>query len=347
MILHLCVLDKFIEPFYRFVKENFDDFDSKHQFYINGTSDKYKIPSGGNVLIAHSAQPLARYIRLVREMNRAKIIILHGLWDMRVLKLLCMQPWLLKKCCWVIWGGDLYTHKYSKKTWRWGLKELFRGFAIKRFRLITTTVPGDYDLVSEWYGTRARFVQNLMYTSHVCREGAEPTSQDQGQVIQIGNSADPSNNHIEIIDRIHRLNTSENIKFVAPLSYGDEAWANKVTRYGKRTLGNRFESLSEYMSFQEYNEYLKTVRVVLLNHNRQQAMGNTIALLSLGKKVYLRSDVTPWKFFNDLGLKVFDILEEIDISPLNLSDRKKNIEVCRTYFTESNLKKSWEKIFND
>ncbi len=118
MILHLCVLDKFIEPFYQLVKENFADFYSNHQFYINGTSEKYSNPVGKNVFLAKNTKLMVRHAWLAKQMNKAEQIMLHGLLDMHVLILLCLQPWLFKKCYWVIWGHSWRLRTGEEMVWR-------------------------------------------------------------------------------------------------------------------------------------------------------------------------------------------------------------------------------------
>jgi dTDP-N-acetylfucosamine:lipid II N-acetylfucosaminyltransferase len=37
-----------------------------------------------------------------------------------------LQPWLLKKSNWIIWGGDLYWYRYRKKEFKYSLYEVIR-----------------------------------------------------------------------------------------------------------------------------------------------------------------------------------------------------------------------------
>lgn len=52
-------------------------------------------------------------------------------------------------------------------------------------------------------------------------------------------------------------------------------------------------------------------------------MGNTITLLGLGKKVYMRSDITPWQLFEDIDVKVYDVANiEIDLMDEQIKSTK-------------------------
>src|SRR6185437_3128899 len=111
--------------------------------------------------------------------------------------------------------------------------------------------------------------------------------------------------------------------------------------------GDRFNPLTVFMSFEQYNDYLRGVDIVIFNHMRQQAMGNTIALLSLGKTVWLRSDVTPWSYFNELGLSVYDSRGQLHLSKMPRDKRQQNIELCEEIFSEKALISAWKTIFNE
>jgi hypothetical protein len=69
--------------------------------------------------------------------------------------------------------------------------------------------------------------------------------------------------------------------------------------------------------------------------------------LSLGKKVLIRSDITPWPYFYDLGIKVYDSNEDLDIEPISEAVHRANVEKCAEYFTESALVSSWQRVFKE
>jgi dTDP-N-acetylfucosamine:lipid II N-acetylfucosaminyltransferase len=279
-------------------------------------------------------------------MYKAKKIILHGLFDPRLILLLAFQPWLIKKTCWAIWGGDLYSYRKKNINWSNWLKEnFFKYMLARKIPLITTTVPGDFQLAQYYYKTSAEYISNLMYPSHLARFN-EVNNANKGKevVIQIGNSADPENNHLEIIDKLEKFK-NDNIKVYAPLSYGDKKYGDAISRYGKIKFGEKFVPMREILKFEEYNNYLSKIDIVIFNHKRQQAMGNTIGLLSYGKKVYLRKDITPWKFFKDMKLSIFDSTAELSMELLDEKTKDDNVKICREEFCEMKLFEAWDIIF--
>lgn len=102
--------------------------------------------------------------------------------------------------------------------------------------------------------------------------------------------------------------------------------------------------MTDFMAFDEYLDFLSNIDVAIFNHERQQAMGNKITLLGLGKKVYMRSDITPWSTFSEKGIQVFDI-ENIDILQLDENIRQQNMVRVKEYFSQENYTKQLKNIF--
>jgi len=343
MILHVCILDKFIEPFYAFVEKNFADFDAKHQFFIDGTSDKYAAPTGNNVFLAHSVSRLTSYFMLIRQMNHAEKIILHGLWDRRILELLTVQPWLLKKCYWVIWGGDLYTRILSEQTLGWWRFEILRRICIRHIGHFITHISGDYELAQKWYGAEGVWHECFMYPSNLYHESPVQVTQHEGFNILLGNSADPSNNHIDALEKL-RPYSAEDIRIFCPLSYGDAEYAKQVEDYGKSIFGDKFNPLLEFMRLDEYKKLLAKIDIAVFNHKRQQGMGNITTLLGMGKKVFMRSDITSYHTIRSLGAIVFDV-ECFNLISLEAGSASNNKLIISQYFSSKTLIAQLDNIF--
>ena len=275
--------------------------------------------------------------------RKAEKIILHGLWDSRLIVLLALHPAMLKKCYWVIWGGDLYSHSMGKKNLRWYATELFRRPVIRGMGHLITYVQGDVELARRWYGAVGQHHECIMYTSNIYREYAIKERPHAAVNIQIGNSADPSNNHLEILENLKSFR-DQNITIYAPLSYGDQANAKTVIAAGKAIFGDKFKPMTDFIPFEQYLEFLGKIDIAVFAHKRQQGMGNTITLLGMGKKVYMRSDVTPWATFDGIGVKIFDFLD-IDLMPISIEIKNKNRMQIKNKFSEVMLIKQWSAIF--
>lgn len=343
MILHVARNDKFIPPFIDFLEEHFDDFITRHEFWISGDKKSYPIVARPNINFPEENSGFIKQLELARRMQKSEKIILHGLFDISFVKFLSMQPWLLKKCYWVIWGKDLYSYKLSKRTSGWYRNEVFRRIVIKRFGHLVTYVEGDVNLARQWYGAKGQYHECLMYSSNLYKAYDVPHKEHTTINILVGNSADHSNNHLEVFEKLIKFK-EQNIKIYVPLSYGDQTHVKTVLKAGREIFGDKFIPLLEFMPFQNYLALLGEIDIAVFAHKRQQAMGNTITLLGLGKKVYMRDDVTPLAIFSDLGIKVFDV-KNLDLTPMTEEYMSNNIEIIKANFSEGKLLQQLRDIF--
>ena len=334
--LHVCPLDKFIPPFLNFVRDEFPI--EENQFYMLGDAEKYSYESDSQTF-QHCGR--RGYLLLLRLMYSADKIILHSLLNFNVFIILACNPYLLKKCYWVIWGGDLYSFMFPKNSLKYKLKEMIRGFVIKRIGFLLTYVKGDVDLARRHYGARGEYIETIGYLSNVIPSNIPVSENNKKNInILVGNSADPTNNHFDALDKLAKFK-NEDIQIYVPLSYGDKDYAKKVIHYGSSLFGDKFIGITEFIPYKEYMLFLKDINIAVFNHQRQQAMGNTINLLAMGKKVYLREGTTQKEFFNNLAVQTFNI-DNIDIS-INFSG-KENTQILEKYFSRQNLKIQWKRI---
>ncbi len=349
MILHIANLDKFIPPFIKFVNENFDG--KGHLFFVLGNNKKYPIPQQNNLKISKPTLigAVKHYARVFRDIQRAEKVILHGLFDVRLIILLSLMPWVLKKCYWVIWGGDLYFYQRPKLRKRDKVKEMFRAFVIKRMGYLVTYIPGDVALAREWYGAKGEYRECLMYLSNtvdkqfIANEFEQKEPVNEAINIIVGNSADPSNNHIEVLTKLADYK-NDDIRLLVPLSYGDKKHAEKVISYGKNQFEDKFHPLTDFMPLDDYQKILCSADIAIFNHKRQQAMGNTINLLGMGKTVYIRKGVSQLKFLESLGIELRK-LDDFDLTCLPKESQKNNQKIVQQYFSEKQLLRHWNTIF--
>lgn len=341
-VLHICRAEKFIPPFIHLVQANFDPelhefviFGDHKRFNSDGRSGVYRIEDG-------LLKKTAGKGRLILQMHRADRILLHGLFTRSVTKMLFLMPWLLKKTYWFIWGNDLYGKK-SRSDSKWLLKDFSRRFVIRNIGHLVTHVPGDIELAREWYGARGEAHHCLMYTSNLFPElevGERATDFIQ---VQVGNSADPSNNHLEVFHKLASLKT-DNFRVLVPLSYGDQQHARQVIDEGKKLFGDRFVPLVDFLPPDKYQEFLATVDVAVFNHNRQQGLGNLISLLGMGKKVYLRRDISTASLLDSLSIEWFDV-KRIDLSPMPELAKAGNVKRIGQAYSKPNLIAQLDDIF--
>ncbi|WP_227938652.1 TDP-N-acetylfucosamine:lipid II N-acetylfucosaminyltransferase [Alkalihalobacillus deserti] len=341
-VLHVFNNEKFVNQYIEFMDLNFDYSD--HFFLIIGDNKGFEIKSGQNVL--QLTKDIKSVRTLISKMNRCDKLIIHGLSNPNLVKVLFMLPWVLRKSHWVIWGSDLYYYNFKDKTFKNWAFEIVRKTVIKNISGFITHIEGDYDLAKKWYGTKGDYHYCFMYPSNLYKDYKLTNElKNTKRIIQIGNSADPSNNHIEIFEKLALL-PDKNFEIICPLSYGDPNYARFVIDKGKEMFGDKFQPLTEFIPFKQYLETLARIDIAIFNHKRQQAVGNITTLLSLGKKVYIRNDITTWRFCEEHGLKVFSTNELQSLfKPLPQEIKDNNQKKMMEQFSKKKLVNDWKNIF--
>ena len=341
-ILHCMHADKFIDPFIAFIDKHFDS--SRHLFLIR-QFDKFPTrPRSNAILLKKNGISPKRILVYFKNLNRAEKVILHGLFHREIFIVLLLQPWLLKKCYWIMWGGDLYRFPHKNRRFLSKQFERVRAIVIKRIGHLVTYIKGDYDLARSWYGAKGQYHECLMYPSNLYKERPIRPKKNTARInILVGNSADPANNHLDAFERLLPFR-NDKVFFYCPLSYGNRANANSIKTAGSELFGDRFIPLLDFMPLEEYADLLDQIDIAVFAHQRQQGMGITILLLGLGKKVFMSSDVTPWRLFMKLGVKVFDV-NELDMTPINEKEATRNREIVASYFSERKLVEQYSEIF--
>lgn len=339
-VLHLFGWDKkFVLPFRDLIHEHFAD--GRHQFIIYGDVVVNDLPASPDTRVMPSI--LENVVSMTWAMTKADKIIIHGLFSNHLLYLLAMQPGLLQKCYWVMWGGDLYTHDAPVKDWRSQKNSFLRHFIVRRIGHFITYIKGDFEIAQQWYGAKGAYHHCLMYPSNLYREFVMRQKQGQTINILVGNSADPTNRHAEVFAKLTAY-SHEDIQVLCPLSYGPVDNAERITRLGKDLFGDRFVPLPDFMPFTNYLELLGQIDIAVFAHKRQQGMGSTITLLGLGKTVFMRTDVTPWKSFAELGVTIFDV-DQLNISRLSPDEAQRNRQIISEAFSEAALLSQLAEVF--
>jgi dTDP-N-acetylfucosamine:lipid II N-acetylfucosaminyltransferase len=340
-IVHLCVPEKFIPPFIAFVEETFDP--SEHSFLIGGRRSRHaKFPTPKNRTIRFDGW--FHKIRNFWRLYHAEKILIHGLFDTPLIYLLGLQPWLLKKCFWLIWGGDLYQHQQPRQGIKSRLKEFSRKRVIAELGHMVTYIPGDYHYAVEWYSSTALHHDCLCYLSNTFTPSKRGQASSEKLTIQVGNSAYPRNHHCQAIDLISKFK-NHLITIIAPLSYGPKEEAARVAAYGKLHLGDKFLPILDFLPLEEYLDLLDSVDIGVFNQDHQQAMGNMLQLLGMGKTVYLRKDTSSWLLFQSLGLHVFEI-QSFDLTLLTPQQSNHNVEIISQNFSKQRLAQQYKAIFD-
>lgn len=342
--------EKFIVPFVEFIKEHFDF--EEHLFIINDgpSGDMSKISHYDNVILLdesyNSKYNYLKYSNTIKPYaQKAQKIILHALFSDNKNFFLYFNQNLLHKCYWVMWGADLYVYNKPRDRFRDKVRHYIRKKIYSNLGHFITYIKGDYELAKKWYDAKDEYHECFMYPSNLYKEYDIKPKAHTTINIQLGNSADTTNNHIDVLKQLAKYK-DEDIKIFTPLSYGNQEYAKEVIAYGNKIFEDKFVALTEFMPFNKYLEFLGDIDIAIFAHKRQQAMGNTITLLGLGKKVYMRSDITPWQLFKDIDVKVYDVAN-IAIDLITEEEKIDNKQKIKEYFSKENYLKQLQNLFEN
>lgn len=162
----------------------------------------------------------------------------------------------------------------------------------------------------------AKRISHLYYSASEVLEQGPPTM--SGPDILLGNSATPTNNHLEVLRLLSDLDLTGR-RVIVPLNYGNDAYRDAIIAEGRSLLGDHFQPLTEWMPIDAYNAVTTTCGTVVMAHLRQQAHGNIGNAIYKGARVLLQRDSHWYTAFTNHGAKV-STLDDLCCDPRCLVD---------------------------
>ncbi|MDR2407381.1 MAG: TDP-N-acetylfucosamine:lipid II N-acetylfucosaminyltransferase [Bacteroidales bacterium] len=373
MILHLVHNSIFLDQ----IIDRFENVNPNNNKYLLDSPKDEKILSKRVEKII-SAPPLSKkYFQLLGDFSQYDFVVIHFLNDCKV-RIVNSAPSNVK-FLWIMWGADFYSvyplnkfllgqetqkilfkipfpvviHEYItyfERTSRFlsyiNFTGLIRGTripfrdrvkAIRRINYYAPLIPNEIHLL--------HFIvphpQNIVKFSYFELKGLNEYG-ILGDNILIGNSGGITNNHMEIFKKIKTLNF-ESRKIIVPLSYGNRHYINEINKTGMDLFPDNWNPLKEFYSKEKYEEILSSCGIVIMNHYRQQGLGNIITALWYGAKVYLNNFVTTYVYFKSLGLIIFSIQEDLNQNnhnvfvPLSQKEIHHNRNILIKEYGEDNI----------
>lgn len=356
MILHIVPDDKFIDMAYNMFEKASPN---NNEFMVVGKHEKFKYIKTTPITKISPMKFLSK--SFAKNLEKYEFVVIHWIDDLK--KQLITNAPKGVKFVWIGWGGDYYNYinknlflqttanlmknvnlqiqpdGFLTKIKR-NIKELLFLKDIKDFEKVlhklsyfAPVLYEDYLLVKNSFNN---FNPEYLDWNYGTLED-DLIKQDlniSGKNILLGNSATFENNHIEAIDLLCKLDL-DNRKVICPLSYGSKEYANEIINYGNQTLGISFEPLTDFMPIDKYNEIISSCSIVVMNHLRQQAVGNIVIMLYFGAKVFLNRENPVYEFFKNNGAVIFSMDE--------LTDKTIDMKLTREekYINKEVLKKYW------
>lgn len=274
---------------------------------------------------------------------------------------------------WIFWGGEFYFlprffreiyfpfARQNKARFREQVVNLGRRllgmpaytdveslFASGRIDYCATYIPGDFANFQKAFpeNRRTRYTE-FAYQDFFPAPFDAHRAPGKELLIQVGNSADPGNNHYEALELL--WHHKREVRIFCPLSYGDARYAQKIAERGRALFGDQFQAQTTFLEKEAYFKMLDAVDVALFNNPYQQGAGNAIQLAGCGKTLYLHRNNALYDFFREIGVQVFDVADIAATQTIRLlspQEKLDNQQRIAAYFSPERKKQRFENLFN-
>jgi dTDP-N-acetylfucosamine:lipid II N-acetylfucosaminyltransferase len=310
-VLHVMQGDKkFNLPLLEFIL--YDLKLDNHKFLIFDCDRNYKIPRHKNIITLSEPVVNNFFINLFKfykHIISANVIFAHSA---QLSYFFVFFPWKFKYVIWPIWGGNDLPSYDKPLTARAIVKNKIDNFFKRNIRFHASHIEEDSIYANKVLSTKATLIFSPVYLSNVSNrlKRSEDFLYKNGftqKCVLVGNSTDPSNNHFSAFEKLY-LSGLNPLNVISILSYGDfDDYKNNVIKNGIELFGSAFKPITHFMRLNDYLNLLDEVDFAIFNHDRQEGMGVTIQLLSLGKPVFFNPRSPAYCSFVRRGYKVFSI----------------------------------------
>jgi hypothetical protein len=270
-------------------------------------------------------------MKRLREMiAQSRITIFHSVTAKVAAAMSSAPPSVLR--VWSGWGGDYYGSTFdssagllgpaTRRLVNSGLRPTYwAGQILNTLRygpllhaaaraadVFSAPIPEDLEVFRRRFpGFRGRYSQ----LNYVTVEDSIATGPDRslGRDILLGNSASPTNNHLELFELLANEGL-DGRRVLAPLSYGDPRHAAMIERAGRELLGDSFVPLTGFLPLEAYHELIANCGISMFGSRRQEAIGTILRALWQGAHLVLDRRNPVVRYLRDRGVSVM-LLDEV------------------------------------
>lgn len=341
MIVHLFEDEKFVDT----TIEKFEKIaEGENRYIVFSDAKSLKHPKRTDKIEIY---PNSWYkIKLEKIFKDCRLIIVHYLTPIKGF-IIKNKPNRIP-VVWMVWGKDAYdffekyeqyepiTSSYLRADWRTKLKKtkLYDGYHFIKYGVntidkergisskinyITTVLPTEFELIKKEFNLNAKYIPYNYDSLNILFSGTK--SYVLGENILIGNSATPSNNHLDVFSKIVEFKQ----EVIVPLNYGDMNYKNVILENGIKTFGSKFRPLTHFMPFEEYQNLVFSCNSMVMYHIRQQGLGNILLALYVGIRVFLNTKSTTYKYLNKIGFRIYDLQNDNEVLGVELEREEKSV----------------------
>ncbi len=226
----------------------------------------------------------------------------NKLYGIKRVSLFDLLKTIVKWCILPIRQYRIYSNNKKKR------KELidFQTQVLQRIDYCSTILQSEFALIKDRLKVGIKYYPSP-YISKNRNIGKIDVDKENADYILVGNSADPSNNYLDVLALIDKRKI--NNKIYMPLAYGNGK--NKSYLTDMLSKNDRYIIQDTFITRDEYEKILKKCRVAVMGHTRQQAIGNILYFLAHGLKVFLYKESITYKFFKENGVYIFSIEDDL------------------------------------
>lgn len=317
------------------MKKGYEEYDILHVLWFDDLKffpsfvkmfEESIIPNSGlNILFItpyyNVYENLKKYnhVKLVNEKDivnffaKSKLIFLHPNC-LSKLKTILLPKKIAKKIVWRTWGHDIRIMNTNNPIKAIGYKLYKR--KIRQFLAIGVDCEFDIVNVRKVFGDDISTIQLNYYGTNeqyysLKKISKEKLKNECGTRVMIGHNGGVADNHLALIKKLQKFK-NQNIIFSFPLSYGDKDYIEYIKEEALKILGkDKVEFVENFMPYEEFARYIKSVDIALLDQEYSNALGNLEMLIYFSKKIFVNRNGDFAKVFNNKNLKV-NYCDEID-----------------------------------
>lgn len=361
-ILHIAKDEKFIDS----AIKQFESLKTiRSDFYIFNQNSQFKY------IKLHDKVNFFNSITSINDiLNQYDIIIFHSL-DVDFFPII-LNTKKQHTCIWMCFGYEIYNDSfYFNKKNLYGiltrnitnfktvslkkkLKNYLRPFkriifknlvytnqevkinAIRRMDYIVSSYSEEFFKISKLIHQRKKQLTFTYYPLEYLVDINDSSIIRENQIL-VGNSGTLTNNHLDVFKKLQVVNIG-NYNILCPLSYGDSSYIEKIISIGQEKFGDNFLPLTEFLPLDNYNEIIKKSSIAIFYNFRQQGLGNVIAALWYGAKVYLSRKNTLYVFLKRMNIIIYNFDDDICFKKiLTINEIEQNRQILKALFNEKKL----------
>ncbi|QIM67790.1 4-alpha-L-fucosyltransferase [Mannheimia granulomatis] len=316
-----------------------------HYFYVVGGKQLETAFSSLSLNVFASQFLLAKALIAKIRQNPTACFILHGQFNPWIWLAIALGIMPSQNLIWHIWGADLYE---AANSWKFKLFYPIRRLAQKKLKKVWATM-GDLDYL--WRNVRKRTEKDLLiyFPTKLPSSTLPIMPKTERLTILLGNSGDPSNNHIAALSEIRQI-FGDKPHIIIPMGYptNNECYIHQVEQHGKRLFSTEnLQILRHKLDFADYLAILTACDLGYFNFERQQGIG-TICLLIQHNIPCVLHPSNP--FCLDMQAENLPYLTTAKITQAEIQSAKKILETTDkakiTFFPPTYIK-LWQQRLNE